>query len=243
MRFAPPLKQATLIKRYKRFLADIQLESGDTTTIHCPNTGSMKNCIDEGSPCWYSTSDNPKRKYPFTWEIATTPTGYLAGINTSRAKHLVREAIEQGVISELQGYPNIRAEVPYGVEKSRIDFLLSGQPSDKAQDCYVEVKNVTLGMEDGSGLFPDAVSSRGTKHLRELITLARSGTRAVLVFCVQHTGIDTVAPADTIDPVYGRTLREAADNGVEIIAYRADISPAEIALRRAIPITFSDSTD
>ena len=236
MFFVPPLKQAALIKRYKRFLADIRLESGQITTIHCPNTGSMKACICENSPCWYSVSDNPKRKYPYTWEIATTDTGHLAGINTSRANHLVREAIEGAIIVELQDYSNMRAESPYGAENSRIDFLLSGEK----QDCYVEVKNVTLGLEDGKGLFPDAVSERGAKHLRELIMAAKSGARAVLVFCVQHTGIVTVSPADTIDPVYGKTLREAVDNGVEVIAYGADISPEEITLCHPIPVIFPD---
>ena len=236
MYFIPSLKQAVLIKRYKRFLADIRLESGKITTIHCPNTGSMKTCVCEGSPCWYSISDNPKRKYPCTWEIATTDTGHLAGINTSRANHLVREAIESQIIVELQGYSKIQAESRYGAENSRIDFLLSGG----IQDCYVEVKSVTLGLKDGTGLFPDAVSDRGAKHLRELITVVKSGARAVLVFCVQHTGIRIVSPADTIDPVYGKTLRKAVDNGVEVIAYGADSSPQEITLRRPIPVIFPD---
>ena len=234
MFFIPSLKQAVLIKRYKRFLADIRLESGKITTIHCANTGSMKGCVCEHSPCWYSVSNNPKRKYPYTWEIATTDTGHLAGINTSRANHLVREAIESQIIVELQGYSSIKAESPYGTENSRIDFLLS----DGEKTWYVEVKNVTLGLENGTGLFPDAVSHRGTKHLRELMMVAKSGARAVLVFCVQHTGIHTVSPADMIDPVYGETLRKAVDNGVEILAYRADISSKEITLYRPIPVVF-----
>lgn len=232
MYLSPPLIQAVLIKRYQRFLADVRLSCGAITTIHCPNTGSMQGCICEHSACWYSVSDNPKRKYPYTWEIATTNTGHLAGINTGRANHLVREAIVNGVLSELQGYSDIQAERRYGRENSRIDFLLGGKP----QPCYVEVKNVTLGMEDGRGLFPDAVSDRGTKHLRELIAVAQSGARAVLVFCVQHTGIHCVSPADAIDPRYGKTLRAAVDAGVQVLAYRADISAEEIVLRRAIPV-------
>ncbi|MGH1485813.1 MAG: DNA/RNA nuclease SfsA [Cellvibrionaceae bacterium] len=233
MKFDPPFQPATLLKRYKRFLTDIALPSGEQTTIHCPNTGSMKQCIVDNSQCWYSVSDNPKRKYPFTWEIATTATGHLAGINTGRANGLIQEAIELGVITELQGYDTIKPEVKYGEEKSRIDFLLSS--SGKA-DCYVEVKSVTLGVGSGQGLFPDAVSTRGAKHLRELIGMVNQGYRAVLVFCVQHTGIDVVSPADEIDPDYGEILREAIKQGVEVIAYRAQISANEIVITHPIPL-------
>jgi sugar fermentation stimulation protein A len=233
MKFDRPLNSATLIRRYKRFLADIELPSGERVTIHCPNTGSMKNCIAEGSQCWYSISDNPKRKYPFTWEIATTPDGYLAGINTGRANSLVREAIEHEVIGELTGYDNVRPEVKYGEENSRIDFLLSteGRP-----DCYVEVKNVTLGISRGQGLFPDAVSARGAKHLRELMWVVDQGYRAVLVFCVQHNGINCVSPADDIDPAYGQVLRDAMAHGVEVIAYVAHPSAEEITITHSLPV-------
>ena len=233
MRFDPPLQAATLVRRYKRFLADIILLNGEQTTIHCANTGAMTHCIVENSPCWYSASDNPKRKYPYTWEIATSRYGYLAGVNTARANHLVREAIASGVIAELQGYQQLQAEVKYGAENSRIDFLLR---ADGLQDCYVEVKNITLEMEDGVGMFPDAVSARGSKHLRELITMVEQGYRAVLIFCVQHTGIGRVMPADHIDKVYGQTLRLAADLGVEMLAYRAIINPSEIVLTHRVPI-------
>lgn len=226
MKFDPPLESGTLIKRYKRFLADVRLDNGDEITIHCPNTGSMKNCLSEGSRCWFSRSDNPKRKYACTWEIATTPDGFLAGVNTGRPNALVREAIENGVIRELQGYQSLRGEVKYGAENSRIDLLLES-PGER---CYVEVKNVTLGMGDGLGLFPDSVSTRGSKHLRELAHIAGQGHRAVLVFCVQHTGIDKVMPADEIDPEYGRTLRAAVAAGVEVLAYRAKLSDSEIVL-------------
>ncbi|ODS24813.1 sugar fermentation stimulation protein SfsA [Candidatus Endobugula sertula] len=227
MKFSPILRSAVLLRRYKRFLADVRLPNGDITTIHCPNTGSMKHCIVENSPCWYSISDNPKRKYPFTWEIATTPWGHLAGVNTRRANYLVREAIDMGVISELQGYDFIKSEVRYGDENSRIDFLLGSQ---RQPDCYVEVKNVTLGMESGLGLFPDSVSQRGSKHLRELMSIVQQGYRAVLLFCVQHTGICLVSPADNIDAVYGQTLRQALSVGVEVLAYGAQIGEGEIVL-------------
>lgn len=228
-------QRGTLLRRYKRFMADVRLDDGRELTIHCPNTGSMKNCVVPGSYCWFSDSGNPKRKYRHTWEVATTPTGDLAGVNTGRANHLVRAAIESGVVTELQGYSTLRSEVCYGSEKSRIDFLLSapGRP-----DCYVEVKSVTLLESPGEGLFPDAVSTRGSKHLRELMAMVSEGARAVLVFCVQHTGVQWVSPADAIDPAYGRTLREAADAGVEILAYGARIEPdaGVIALERALPV-------
>ena len=227
-------QQGRLIRRYKRFLADIETQTGELITIHCPNTGSMRHCIAPGSACWYSTSASKTRKYPHTWEVATTPDGDLAGINTGRANGLVRQAIEDGVITELAGYPDIRAEVKYGHENSRIDFLLQGA----GPDCYVEVKNVTLREAPGQGLFPDAVSTRGTRHLRELQAMVQAGARGVLVFCVQHTGIEWVQPADAIDPEYGRALRQAADAGVEILAYRARILPAQadIRLNRACPV-------
>jgi len=246
MKFSPVLQPAKLLTRYKRFLADIRLPDGSVVTIHCPNTGSMKNCIVENSPCWYSVSDNPKRKYPFTWEIATTPAGYLAGVNTGRANALVKEAIENGVIEELVGYREIRSEVKYGDENSRIDFLLSAKreagvgvsdnKNDRQADCYVEVKSVTLEMSDGLGLFPDSVSARGAKHLRELMLMVEQGHRAVLVFCVQHTGIERVSPADDIDAIYGQLLREAISTGVEVLVYGATISREEIVLTRRLSL-------
>jgi len=233
MIFSPKLSPGKLIRRYKRFLADIELGNGEITTIHCPNTGSMKHCIVANSPCWYSVSDNPKRKYPYTWEIATTPGGHLAGVNTGRANALVKEGIEAAVVTELQGYEVITAEKKYGEENSRIDFLLT---SADRRDCYVEVKSVTLAMGDGLGLFPDSVSQRGSKHLRELMTMVQYGHRAVLFFCVQHSGIDRVAPADDIDQVYGQTLREAIDAGVEVLVYGARVGPDEIVLDRRLSL-------
>lgn len=225
---------AHLVERYKRFLADIVLPSGETITVHCPNTGSMKNCIQPMSPCWYSVSSSLARKYPQTLEIVTTPHGSLAGINTARSNGLVEAAICSGVIAELQGYAKIQREVVYGNEKSRIDFLLTRDQ----EKCFVEVKNVTLMEAKGQGLFPDAVSERGTKHLRELMQMVREGHRAVLLYCVQHTGIEWVEPADAIDPLYGKTLREAIAVGVEVIAYQAEIKPElnRIVLNKKITI-------
>lgn len=231
MKFTPKLQEARLLSRYKRFLADIQLADGSTTTIHCPNTGAMTHCLVENSPCWYSVSDNPKRKYPFTWELATTHDGCLAAIHSARANKLVREAINNEVISELQGYTSLRPEVKYG--QSRIDFVLE---HPQKPPCYVEVKSVTLGMGAGKGLFPDAVSARGTKHLQALMHLAENGCRAVLLYSVQHTGITTVSPADNIDPLYGQVLRQALEAGVEVYAYGATISPSELSLRTPLSI-------
>lgn len=236
MKINPPLQSATLIKRYKRFLADVKLPDGTLLTIHCPNTGSMKNCNDPGSQVWYSTSDNKTRKYPHTFEIIEVAGKALAGINTGRANHLVREAIEANLVPSLAGYNSIRQEVKYGQENSRIDFLLDEHPDQPGKACYIEVKNVTLGMEKGRGLFPDAVSARGSKHLRELMHIAGQGDRAVLFYCVQHTGIQWVEPAREIDPTYSETLVEAKQAGVEVMAWQAQISAKEIRLVRELPV-------
>ncbi|WP_062261623.1 DNA/RNA nuclease SfsA [Endozoicomonas arenosclerae] len=240
MNFEKDLQSARLIRRYKRFMADVELEDGSTITLHCPNTGSMKNCLYPGRKVWYLDSGNPKRKYPCTWELAEIPVMFgseekitLAGLNTGRANKLVEEALLQKQIPELVSYDNVRREVPYGEEKSRIDFLLE---QDGLPDCYVEVKSVTLAVGDGLGLFPDSVTTRGTKHLRELMTMVESGKRAVLLFCAQHTGIDRVAPAHEIDPKYGQAIKEAAAAGVEILALGAEISTEEITLTRTLPV-------
>lgn len=242
MIFSPSLKQATFLRRYKRFLADIELAGGDVITIYCPNTGAMTNCMVEGSPCWYSSSDNAKRKYKHTLELVTASTGHLACINAANANNLVKEAIENNRIKELLGYRSLKAEVKYGAENSRIDFLLSDtttagteRPVLQKVDCYVEVKSVTLGLEGGRGLFPDAVSARGTKHLRELIAMVKKQCRAVIVFCVQHEGIERFSAAKEIDPLYSRTLKEAVDAGVEVLVYKAKVSSAEITLIESIP--------
>lgn len=235
MKFSPPLARARLIKRYKRFMADVELPGGQVITLHCPNTGSMKNCLVPGSDCWYSDSGNPKRKYPCTWEIATTPGRGKAGINTGRANALVMEAIEAGVIKELQGYASARREVAYGSEGSRIDILLSDHPRRRQSHCYVEVKNLTLHESKGVGLFPDAVSERGRKHLRELMEMVNQGHRAVLFFCVQHNKVRRASPAWDIDPLYAETLEQAVEKGVEVLAYRAKLNAREIVLEEKIP--------
>ena len=236
MNFAPPLQTATLIKRYKRFLADVTLADGSTCTLHCPNTGSMLHCAVPGSRVWFSDSGNPARKYPYTWEFVEVDQKYKVGINTGRANALVKEAIALESIEQLRGYANCRSEVPYGSEKSRIDFLLTDNPNAPGVDCYVEVKSVTLGLGHGQGAFPDAVTTRGLKHLRELMEMKASGHRAVLFFCVQHEGIREVRPADEIDVAYGALLREAHSKGVEVIAYSAQINTQEICLVEQLPV-------
>ncbi len=232
----PPLKTATLIKRYKRFLADVSLSDGQEITIYCPNTGAMTGCAEPGSRVWFSVSDNSKRKYAQTWELVETSGGELACIHSAKANELVKEAIERGVVQELSGYETIKGEVKYGDENSRIDFLLEHKVDTAIERCYVEVKSVTLLTANGLGVFPDAVSRRGQKHLRELIAMVAQGYRAVLFFCVQHTGIERVAPADLIDRQYGEAFREALAAGVEVIAYRATITPQEIRLTTCLPV-------
>ncbi|MEM7283597.1 MAG: DNA/RNA nuclease SfsA [Pseudomonadota bacterium] len=233
------MTSATLIKRYKRFLADCVLESGEQITAHCPNTGSMKNCVEEEAKVWLSRSDNPKRKYAYTWEYLVTSRGHTIGVNTGRANSLVLEAIKSNQVAELKGYEQLLTEQRYGRENSRIDLLLKSASKD---DCYVEVKSVTLLEQPpsrGIGYFPDAVSESGTKHLRELIEVCVSGQRAVLFFCVQHTGINEVRPADHIDKKYGETLRVAMDHGVEVIAYKVRRVPSGFKLWRDVPVVVS----
>lgn len=233
MQFTPALQYGRLIRRYKRFLADIETDSGERLTIHCPNTGSMLNCMVEGGGVWFSRSNDPKRKLPGTWELAETPQGRWACVNTARANPLVEEALREGVISELAGFTTLKREVPYGEENSRIDFRLE-YPSGPA---YVEVKSVTLGF-DGTAVaaFPDAKTQRGAKHLRELATLARQGIRAVQLYCVNLSDIEAVRPAAEIDPAYAAALVEAKAAGVEVLAYGAVVTPTEIRLTQRLAV-------
>lgn len=237
MLFTPPFEQGTLLRRYKRFLTDIRLSDGSEVTIHCPNTGSMRNCLFEGEKVWFSTSDNPKRKYSRTWEQALSDEGHIIGINTGRANQLAEDAIRSGVISELQGYSQLKREVKYGSENSRIDILLSDDDSHESPKphCYVEVKSCTL-LEEGKGYFPDAVTTRGQKHLRELMEMVSLGHRAVLLFVVQHTGIESVQAAKHIDPDYANLLNLAYKAGVEILAYTVEMSPNYTSLIKSCPV-------
>lgn len=227
MEFTSPLQRATLIKRYKRFLADIELDDGSVTTIHCANTGAMTGCADPGNTIWYSVSDNPKRKYPYSWELSQNAQGDMICINTAKPNALVVEAIKQGRIPELIGYDSLRTEVKYGSENSRIDVLLESEDRPK---CYIEVKSVTLLEENGQGYFPDAVTTRGQKHLRELMEVSKNGSRAVLFFTVLHTGIEKVSSAHHIDAKYSQLLNQAKESGVEILCYKAKLSEREMQL-------------
>lgn len=231
MKFQPPLEEGVLVRRYKRFLVDVTDSKGAALTLHCPNTGSMKNCLAPGQPVWYSKSSNPKRKYPHTWQLTTTPDGDVAGINTMNANGLVEEAIHGGLIPKLNRPEWVRSEVNYGAERSRIDFLVM----QDGQQWFVEVKSVTL-KQAGRGWFPDSVSARGTKHLRELAGMAQAGHGALLVYCVQHTGICSVSPAAHIDPEYAAAFADALEAGVEVIALKASISATEIRLTEQVPV-------
>lgn len=233
MRFEPPLEEGRLLRRYKRFLADIETADGQALTIHCANTGSMLNCMSEGCRVWFSRSNDPKRKLPGSWELSETPQGRLACINTARANALVEEALRAGLISELAGFTALKREVPYGVENSRADFRLD-YPTGPV---FVEVKSVTLGFDDSEvAAFPDAVTARGARHLRELAALARQGMRTVLLYCVNLSGVRAVRAAEEIDPVYAAGLREAKAAGVEVLAYGAQLGPEEIRLAQRLEV-------
>jgi len=234
MKFSPPLQPATLMRRYKRFLADVVLPTGEEITVHTPNTGAMTGCADPGSTVFLRDVDNPRRKYRYSWEMTENSQGVMVGVHTGLTNALVREAIEGGVVAELQGYGRIRQEVKYGEEGSRIDLLLEGHPDGR--DCYVEIKNVTTCDEQGFGYFPDAVSSRASKHLRELMGVVEQGGRGVIFFCVQRSDVQAVRPADEIDPLYGETLRQALAAGVEALACRALVRPDGVTLDTPIPV-------
>ena len=239
MRFATRLVQGVLIRRYKRFLADVRLDDGREVTAHCPNSGSMKTVAIPGNRALVSPANNPKRKLKWTWEVAYVGDGSVpALVNTVLPNRVVREGIELGTIPELAGYDTIRPEVPYG-ERSRIDLLLTGAD---LPETYVEVKNVTLlqDHEPGVARFPDAVTTRGTRHLRELMAVVAAGGRGVLVFHTARGDAQEVRPADTIDPTYGETLREAHSAGVEVLAYRVRVTPEEAVIERRLPVVLPD---
>jgi len=232
MKFEQKLIPGTLIKRYKRFLADIKLDSGEIVTAHCPNSGSMKTCQEPGWKVLLSASDNPKRKLKYTWEMVHNGTCWI-GINTHLANKLAVEAIKNGIIKELQGYDDLRTEVKYG-KNSRVDILLSSGE----KKCYVEVKNVTL-VDEGIYKFPDSVTTRGQKHLRELSDMIKLGHRAVMLYAVQRTDGTIFQPAEKIDPVYTETLKKVHNEGLEILPYTASLSPQEIFLENRIPFSLA----
>ncbi|MDP4918337.1 MAG: DNA/RNA nuclease SfsA [Haliea sp.] len=226
-----PLLEGRLLRRYKRFLADVELLSGEVITVHCPNTGAMTGCAAPGVRVWLSQSTNSKRKYPHTWELVETAAG-LACIHSARANQVVKEALQSGVIPGLDAYPKLATEVKYAGD-SRADLLLSG-PAGRV---FVEVKSVTLCVDGGQGLFPDAVSERGRKHLQALSEALDEHTRSVLLFCVLHSGIERVSSAGDIDPAYREALLQAQHAGVEVLAWQAEVAPAALQLVRPLPFT------
>ncbi|MFN0218922.1 MAG: DNA/RNA nuclease SfsA [Hyphomicrobium sp.] len=235
MKFASALLPGRLIQRYKRFLADVRIDTGDTVTATCPNTGSMLGLTTPGARVWLSTSDSPTRKYRHTWEIIEADFGggpTLVGVNTSHPNAIVSEAIAADAIPELTGYASARREVKYGIN-SRIDILLEGGSSERS--CYVEIKNVHLMREAGLAEFPDSKTERGVKHLAELTAMVREGHRAVMLFLVQRVDADAFAVAGDIDPAYRAAFLAASAAGVETLAYRCALSTEAIVLDRRIP--------
>jgi len=224
----PRLIQGILIERYKRFMADVKLRNGHVVIAHCPNSGSMKTCSEPGRPVYLSRSDNPKRRLKYTWEMIRMP-GSLVGVNTSVPNRLVRESIRAGRIDSLSGYESLRTEVKYG-RNSRIDILLEDPHRGR---CYVEIKNCTL-IRDNAAYFPDAVTSRGLKHLKELQEQVNQGHRGVIFFLIQRMDSTSFRPADDIDPAYGLELRKVLRNGVEIIVYDVRLNLERIVLNKPV---------
>ena len=235
MQFQAPLVRGQLLRRYKRFLADVVLDSGETVTATCPNTGSMIGLTTPGSVAWLSESDSKTRKYRHTWEMIEADLGAgpsLVGINTNRPNALIAEAIGEGRVGELLDYAGLRREVKYGVN-SRIDLLL--ECASKGL-CYVEIKNVHMMRNPGDAEFPDSVTERGAKHLNELSAMVSEGHRAVMMFLIQRGDAERFSLARDIDPVYGKAFDAALAAGVEMLAYRCRLSPEEIVLDQQVPI-------
>ena len=235
MEFLDPLIRGTLIKRYKRFLTDVELETGEIVIAHCANPGSMLSLLVEGAEVWLSPARNPDRKLKYTWEMIRIGEAFV-GLNTHFANKIVEEAIENGQIPELAGYETLRREVKYG-KNSRIDILLEG---DGVPMCYVEIKSVTMSRpekcERANKLaeFPDSVTARGTKHLQELSDQVQGGKRAVMFYLVQRADCDEFAIAGDIDPTYAAALKAAKSAGVEALCYGCTVSPDTIKITRKL---------
>lgn len=225
--FQPPLQRGVLLRRYKRFLADIETSCGKRTTIHCPNTGAMLGCADPGSAIWYSTFEGTRRKYRYGLELVRSASGHLVAINSARANALVGQAVQAGRLPGLSSVAPPRREVKIPGERGRFDLLADGT--------LVEVKAVTLRLGD-SGAFPDAVSDRATRHATALAELAHAGRRVAIVFCVLHNGISAVRPADEIDPAFGAALRAAAAAGVRVLALRCRVAAKGIVPAGQLPV-------
>jgi sugar fermentation stimulation protein A len=230
MQFPSPLQRGVLVQRYKRFFADVALDSGEAITAHCPNPGAMLGLNRPGLACWVSKSDNPKRKLAHTLELAEAGGG-LVGVNTMLPNRLVAEALANGVIAELAGYATVRPEVKYGAA-SRVDFLLT-DPDRPA--CWLEVKNVHLSRTPGLAEFPDCVAARSTRHLKELEAMVTAGDRAVALFVVQRTDCEALKACAELDPSFAAGLDHAAEAGVEVLVYECDITTEQVRIARRIP--------
>lgn len=237
MKLPSPLHRGTLLRRYKRFLADVRLDTGEEITAWCPNPGRMTGCAFPGEPVWLSHDPSPRRKLKYTWELARDPdSGGMVLVNTQRPNALAEEAVQAGLISELRGYGRLRREVRYG-EGSRVDlFLDEPELPELVAPCLVEVKSTTLPVGEGVGAFPDAVTARGRKHLGELAAEVAAGRRAVNLFLASRSDVTAVRPADEVDPAYGAALREAAAAGVELLAYGVAVSTEGIAVTHRLPL-------
>ena len=232
MKFLSPLVRGKLLRRYKRFLADVILDKGESITAACPNTGAMTGLTTPGRTVWLSVSANPARKYPHTWEMVEVEGLGLVGVNTGHPNRIVEDALAAGLIPELAGYATCRREVKYG-SNSRIDLRLEdgGRPA-----CYVEIKNVHLFRQSGLAEFPDCVTERGAKHLREMARMVQHGHRAAMVYLIQSGYPERFALAGDLDPDYVRDFRHARNTGVEAYAYCCKLTPEEIVLHRAVPL-------
>ena len=233
MQWQGKLLGGVLIRRYKRFLADVRLDSGAEVTVHCPNTGAMTGCAEPGSRVWLSVSANPKRKYAMTWELLETAAGATVCIHSALANGLVDEALQGLSILPLAGYSSWQREKKLN-SGSRIDFYAPA--SEGLPECYVEVKSVTLDCGGGRGAFPDAVSKRASRHIEDLMALRQQGARVVLLFAVLHEAIQRVSPAAHIDPGYARTLADGVAAGLEVLAYKTAISLEQMSLSNALPV-------
>jgi sugar fermentation stimulation protein A len=230
--FEQPLVEGRLVRRYQRFFADVELDGGELVVAHCPNPGSMKACAEERGRVWIRPCGGKGRRLDWSWELAEID-GALVVVNTARANRVVAEALAAGAIEELAGYQTITAE-PTAGEGTRFDFLLESERPRRR--CWLEVKSATMGTGGGVTAFPDSVTVRGARHLEELAARVRGGTRAALLFCASRSDTEIVRPADEIDEVYGEALRRAVRAGVEVLAYRCDISVAGLTLGPRIAV-------
>ncbi len=228
MKFEKTLVHGTLIQRYKRFLADVKLDDGTIVTAHCTNSGTMKSCLENGAEVYLTPVDDPRRRTKFTWEMIKI-NGDWVGINTGIPNILAYEAIRNGEISELSGYTNVRREVKFG--DSRFDVFAEND----SEKCFVEVKNVTF-KEGNYALFPDAITTRGQKHLKTLMEVKAQNMRAVMLYVIQRSDVYTFAPAINIDPAYAEALKASVEAGVEVLAIQAKVTPMEIRLAKQLPI-------